>query len=117
MEKTSKRILPWLLSFITAILLMSGVFVVEASALVSGDYEYTVTDGEAKITGYTGTSTEIEIPSEFDGYPVTSIGEGAFRYNKSLTNITVPDSVTYIGNGSFSYCTSLTSITIGNSVT
>ncbi|MGN0635823.1 MAG: leucine-rich repeat domain-containing protein, partial [Acutalibacteraceae bacterium] len=48
---------------------------------------------------------------------VTSIGESAFEYCPSLTDITIPDSVTSIGNNAFYYCTSLTSITIPNSVT
>ncbi len=50
-------------------------------------------------------------------YSVTSIGEGAFSYCKSLTSITIPNSVTSIGSSAFHYCSSLTSITIPNSVT
>ena len=48
---------------------------------------------------------------------VTSIGNYAFEYCRSLTNITIPNSVTSIGNSAFYKCTSLTSITIPNSVT
>ena len=53
---------------------------------------------------------------------MTSIGGGAFRKCRSLTSITISDSVTSIGGdalygGAFENCTSLTSITIPNCVT
>ena len=63
------------------------------------------------------TDTDIIIPSEYNGLPVTSIGDGAFGDCSSLTSVTIPDSVTSIGNAAFYYCTSLTSITIPDSVT
>ena len=50
-------------------------------------------------------------------YSVTSIGEDAFTYCRSLTSITIPNSVTSIGDYAFASCKSLTSITIPNSVT
>ena len=74
-------------------------------------------------TGYTvsgiGTAmdTDIVIPSEYKGLPVTSIGDYAFSECTSLTSIVIPDSVTSIGVQAFSSCTSLTSIDIPDSVT
>ena len=95
---------------------MSGV---PALAATNGDFEYEVlseTDKTCEITDYTGTATELEIPSTLDGYTVTSIGMGAIDGCSSLTNIDIPDSVTSIGNLAFSSCTSLTSIDIPDGV-
>ena len=47
----------------------------------------------------------------------TSIGEDAFYGCRSLTSITISDSVTSIGSYAFYNCSKLTSVTIGNSVT
>ena len=48
---------------------------------------------------------------------VTSIGEYAFMYCTSLTEITIPDSVKSIGEEAFCSCENLATVTIGNSVT
>ena len=96
---------------------LSGVL---ALAATSGDFEYEVlseTDKTCVITDYTGTATELEIPSILDGYTVTSIGDFAFFYCTSLTSINIPDDVTSIGVFAFGLCTSLTSMDIPDGVT
>lgn len=45
--------------------------------------------------------TEIEIPSEIDSLPVTSIGDYAFAWCYSLESIIIPDSVINIGRDVF----------------
>ncbi len=80
-------------------------------------FTFELVDNEYKVTGYTGTATEIIIPSKYNGKPVTSIGGDAFYWCDSLTSITIPDSVIGIGSSAFANCTSLTSVTIGDSVT
>ena len=51
------------------------------------------------------------------GDSVTTIGEYAFIYCRSLTSVSISNSVTTIGWGAFIGCSSLTSVTIPNSVT
>ena len=60
------------------------------------------------------------VPSSLKEVIITedsSIDYGAFSNCKSLTSVTIGDSVTNIGESAFSNCESLTSVTIGDSVT
>ena len=78
----------------------------------------TLADGTLSIKAKPGfQETELEIPAEIDGVPVTRIGENAFHGCTSLTSIVIPDSVTSIGYGVFAGCASLTSVVIPDSVT
>ncbi len=113
-----KRTLSFLL---TLVLIFSafpiGGFSITANAATSGDYEYTVlSDGTAEITDYTGSATELTIPSEIDGYTVTSIGDYAFS-NTNIISVRIPDSITTISDGAFCFCDSLTNISIPDSIT
>ena len=80
------------------------------------DYHYILTNNSVYIIKYIGSSADVTIPSVIDEKPVTTIGDSAFL-GRSLTSITIPDSVTSIGSYAFRGCSSLTSVTIPNSVT
>ena len=71
------------------------------------DFEYTVEDGEAVITGYNGTASELIIPDEIDSYPVVGIADYAFYNNTALTAVYFPNTLRYIGEYAFYGCTSL----------
>ena len=52
--------------------------------------------------------TSIEIPSAYQGKPVTTIAEESFRSYSQLTSVKIPDSITSIGDYAFYGCTGLT---------
>lgn len=85
--------------------------------LTYGNLTYKIENGEITITGCTSSSPKnVAIPAEIGGIPVTSIGNQAF-FMKSISSLTIPDSVTSIGDSAFALCFDLTSVTIPNSVT
>ena len=64
------------------------------------------------VKGYSNDiNTEIVIPDEIDGCPVTSIESDAFRDCANLTSITIPNSVTSIGYSAFLNCYNLQLVT------
>jgi len=109
-----------LLIFALVVLSIAGAFVPKAYAQQynnESDFKVEKTDSAITITGYLGTKREVNIPPRIQNLPVTGIGGWAFYNCKSLTNITIPDSVISIGDRAFSGCKSLTNISIPDSVT
>ncbi len=64
--------------------------------------------------GYQGG--DIVIPLRHKGLPVVEIGYGAFKSDKKLTSVVIPDSVTLISDDAFENQTSLTSVNVGKNV-
>ena len=79
--------------------------------LNGGGTEYSVTDCDTSLVG------SVEIPSTYNGLPVTSIGNNALADCFAITSVTIGDNVTSIGDQAFAFCRSMESVTIGNSVT
>ena len=102
-------------TFLVSIMMMAVLLCCssQVQADQSGDYTYDVMDGEAQITGYTGTGGVVTIPSTLGGFPVTSIGDQAFMGNP-ITSISIPEGVTSISDIAFATCFDLTSITVAN---
>ena len=89
-----------------------------------GDYEYDYTinteDGTATITKFRALvdgSYDITIPTDFGRFPVTAIGDDAFRGCSALKKVTIPQSVTSIGDSAFAGCHNLDSVTINDAAT
>lgn len=104
------------------------------SHTTSQGIEYTVNGGKLTITGYSGESADITIPSSIVGRKVTSISAEAFKGSSvkniifdgefkslviekeafsnatSLIYVALPEGLTSIGESAFYGCTSLTHI-------
>lgn len=69
-----------------------------------------VTGGYA-VSGYEGDAVCVVIPSTYKDKAVVAVSSNAFKNNKAIKSIVVPDSVTAIGQGAF-YGTELEEITL-----
>lgn len=86
------------LSVILILAVIAAAFV--GCAQKNGDsLEYIIVDNEVIITGYTDSTerTEIVIPDEIDGCPVTEIADFGLFNAESLTKITIGKNVKTIG--------------------
>jgi hypothetical protein len=102
----------------------TGNYNVPKSIRTLGDYAFANNMGLSNVTGAESVTkignaafancmnlTSISIPNS-----VISLGDSALS-NCGLTNLTIPDGVTTIGQWAVAFCRSLTNITIGNGVT
>lgn len=81
--------------------------------------EYTLNSNNTySVTGIgTCTDTKINIPSEYNGKKVTSIGSYAFVYQTELEKISIPDSIKSIGSYAFAFCLSLKDVELPATLT
>ncbi len=106
-----KKIISILLTFI----LMLSVFPITSFGAKSGDFTYTVlseTDKTCKITAYNGSSKNVVIPAELNGYKVTAIEMLTFYMDKALT-VELPATVNTLDGQAFNQMNStVNSITV-----
>lgn len=97
----------------------TGLTVINESEDPSELFQWTISGGEATITGYKGgkTVTSITVPATIEGCPVTAIADYVFSSSRYLTHISLPYTLDTIGNYAFAYCSRLTSISMPASVT
>lgn len=89
----------------------------KTAALTSGDFIYVLSsNGDAKISSYSGTNARVVIPSAIDGHTVTEIGERAFFHNENLIEVVIPSGVKELEYGAFEWCPNLLSINLPDSV-
>ena len=118
MKKTRR-----LLSLVLTLALCLGMAVTAQAASLS----YEVEGGKIYFNANTGTITgadlsvtQVDIPAEIYGVPVTAIGSKAFSSGLTrahLEQVTIPSTVTSIGERAFFDCEFLTSVVIPDSVT
>ena len=77
-----------------------------------------IADNDAKDgKNWLTVPSSIEMPSEFNGKPITGIAENMFSGCSSLKNLTLPNELVTIGSGAFRGCSSMETISIPDSVT
>jgi hypothetical protein len=90
--------------------ILVAVFLLALSGVVQAQFTFTTNNGAITITGCSGNPVTLSIPGSTNGYPVTTIGSGAFNSLSKLTSITFPGSITNLSNGAFAYCSVLTGV-------
>ena len=98
-------------AILTVLLCLAGIS-------TQAQYAYYITENATiTITGYSGSGGNITLPSTATyNLPVTAIQDGAFANKKTITGVTIPDSISAIGSGAFKSCASLTAVKLGNEV-
>ncbi|MGM9553117.1 MAG: leucine-rich repeat protein [Faecousia sp.] len=104
---------------VALLLMICAIFAVTASAsgatekgTVSGSWTYTISNGNATITAYSGNASSVEIPETIDGYRVTALGRNLFSDNAVLTSVTLPKTLEKIESYCFQNCSNLAAITL-----
>src|SRR5271168_4955525 len=100
MKTKIKNLLPLLLLLgLPAVVQAQDAYSTNADGSI---YTYsTNADGSANIVAYAGPPWVVTIPTNINGLTVTTIGTNAFEYKRSLTSVTIPNSVTNIGEFAF----------------
>lgn len=82
-----------------------------ATALSTGEMSKVGAESEGekwiRITDYSGTDTELQIPEEIEGLPVKVLTKKTFLSRKQLRKVILPDTLEEIGDWAFAYCTNL----------
>lgn len=104
------------LSFLLLLMMLClSAFPVRAD--VEGDFAYCVKNGEATITAYTGSASELILPDTLGGCPVTAIRYSAFRDCKTLIQVVIPEGIVSIGSNAFAGCSSLAQVSLPQTLT
>ncbi len=70
-----------------------------------------------ELSGYTGTETDLIIPSVIGQTEIIGINTDLFKDNTSITSVVISEGVAYIEYGAFHGCTNLKSVVLPNSLT
>ncbi|MBQ3342075.1 MAG: leucine-rich repeat protein, partial [Kiritimatiellae bacterium] len=78
---------------------------------------YTLSSGQATVTGVSPARGEIVVPSVLDENTVVAIASGTCSGCPDITALCISDTVLTVGRGAFSNCASLGDVALGAGVT
>ena len=67
-----------------------------AETIVSGDFTYSESNGEAWLMKYTGNASDVTVPSRVNDYPVVGISQHAFKGADSIKTLTLSEGIASI---------------------
>ncbi len=118
LKRTSTR---WLLTLVLLCTYLSGFALRDGESFTFDGVKYTViseADKTCKAVGLAEYNVkDLILPSDPNGYKLTSISDNAFSKQKTLISVTIPQGVTTIGDKTFNGCSSLMSVTIPQGLT
>ncbi|MCM1331986.1 MAG: leucine-rich repeat domain-containing protein [Bacteroides sp.] len=90
-------------------------------------WEYVKFGDNLSVIRYKGNEKNVTIPAEYNGIPVTKIGESLFNANRdtysmeglentNLNSVEMPNSITTIGSSAFYHCVNLENVVWSNSL-
>ena len=68
-----------------------------------GDFQWSVQEGTATITAYTGSDDILVVPAELGGHKVTQIASGAFQKG-TMKEVILPTTMEVVEDGAFQNC-------------
>ncbi len=87
-----------------------------SSGVTEEGLEWILFGDDVWIVSYVGNASIVEIPSTIEGYPVTAIGDMAFGFASSLTEIIFNENMRAIYHSAFYGCENLMDVTLSNSI-
>lgn len=73
---------------------------------------YLVEEDHVSVVYFDGDATQVDLPAEIRGLPVTRVEIQAFQNQANVKVITVPNTVTFIGKGAFMGCSGLETLRV-----
>lgn len=111
-----KKIITFVLCLVMVIAVLPIVPITVGAEEVENGVVYSTGKSEARVIGCSKAFNDIEIKSEYQGLPVTSIAEFSFLGHTTLKTVKMPDTIKRIDDAAFSGCTQLSSINLSSSL-
>ena len=97
----------FLFVFAVSALITLFVFSGSAKTVNKNGFSFDVGEKSVAVVSYTGKAKKVRIPAKVDSLPVTKIYNECFWQVRTMTSLSIPDSVTEIGESAFNECTGL----------